>query len=127
MSSILKIIITILVLAGIGFFGYNYLTRSSSPNDTLIEQTGVNTSAMGVEVLSALNQLRTLKLDGSIFKDKTFMSLHDFSKPILPEPVGRINPFSPIGVEVIKNVKTAPIEQNTSTTTASSTKKTTGN
>jgi len=108
MSSIVKNIIIVLVIAGAGFFGYNYLTRADVSSDVLIQQDSANTSKMGAEVLMALNQLKTLKLDASIFKDKTFISLRDFSKPLNPEPVGRVNPFSPIGVENAGSVRITP-------------------
>ena len=125
MSSFVKIIIAVLVVAGVGFFGYNYLSRTDTTSDTLLQQTSTNnTSSMGAEVLTALNQLRTLKLDDSVFKDKTFMSLQDFSKPLDAEPIGRTNPFSPIGVEN-GPVKLAPLEQATSTLKATTTKATT--
>ena len=91
--------------------GYNYLIRVDTTGGVLINQDSADTSKMGAEVLTALNQLKTLKLDDSIFKDKTFVSLEDFSKPLSPEPVGRINPFSPIGVEntiTIKATSTTP-------------------
>jgi hypothetical protein len=118
MSSIVKIIITVLVLAGVGFFGYNYLTRTSVPSGVLLQQESADTSKMGAEVLTALNQLRTLKLDSSIFSDKTYLSLEDFSKPLNPEPVGRINPFSPIGVENYIPGKTVPAPKTASTSTS---------
>jgi len=118
MSSIIKIVIIVFILAGVGFFGYNYLTRTSkNSTDILLTQTSANTSRMGGEVLVALNQLRTLKLDGSVFQDKVFLSLQDFSKPLIPEPVGRINPFSPIGVENASAIRLVPVN-NASTTPA---------
>jgi hypothetical protein len=99
MSSLIKNIIIVLVLAGLSFFGYKYLTRTATPEDAIVKQDSTNMSKMGAEVLVALNQLKTLKLDESVFKDKTFISLKDFSKPLGTEPIGRINPFYPIGVE----------------------------
>lgn len=116
MSPIIKNIIIVLVIAGVGFFGYNYLTRKDTSSDSLIQQESVNTSKMGAEVLTALNQLKTLKLDSAIFKDEVFVSLQDFSKPLSPEPVGRVNPFSPIGVES-GSVKITPNSSTTKPTT----------
>lgn len=115
MSPIIKNIIVVLVIAGVGFFGYNYLTRTDTAGDALIKQESVNTGKMGAEVLTALNQLKTLKLDSSIFKDDVFVSLQDFSKPLNPEPVGRVNPFSPIGVES-GSVKITPNASTSKTT-----------
>ena len=117
MSPIVKNTIIVLVVAGVGYFGYNYLTRTDTPSDVLIQQNSADTSKMGAEVLSALNQLKTLKLDASVFQDKTFLSLQDFSKPLNSEPVGRVNPFSPIGVENVGTVKLAPNTKTGATST----------
>lgn len=119
MSSIVKTIIIVLVVAGIGFFGYNYLNQTNVQTDVLVQQNSADTSKMGAEVLSALNQLKTLRLDESVFKDKAFMSLRDFSKPLTSEPVGRVNPFSPIGVENAGAVKLAPVSATTTDKAAS--------
>jgi hypothetical protein len=117
MSSTIKTVIIVLVLSGIVFFGYNYLNKTSAPSDTLLTQTSANTSKMGAEVLSALNQLKILKLDGSIFQDKIFLSLQDTSISLTPEPVGRINPFSPIGVENASAVRFVPASTTRATST----------
>ncbi len=108
MSSIIRTATIILVIAGLGFLGYNYLSRNNSTDELITRQDLTDTSKMGAEVLSALNQLKTLKLDAGVFSDKTFTSLTDFSKPLNPEPVGRTNPFSPVGVENAGSVKINP-------------------
>jgi hypothetical protein len=53
---------------------------------------------LGARILRALASLESLKLDTSIFKDKAYTSLNDFSKDIKDEPIGRDNPFLPIGI-----------------------------
>jgi hypothetical protein len=132
MTSTIKTIILVLVIAGIGYFGYNYLTRTNVAGDSAIQQESANTSKMGAEVLTALNQLKVLKLDGAVFKDKTFLSLKDFSKPLNPESIGRVNPFSPIGVENTASVKLTPAVGSTTpaipgSSATSSTRGTPGN
>lgn len=117
MSSTIKTVIIVLVLSGIGYFGYSYLNKAGSSSDVLLTQTSANTSKMGAEVLSALNQLKTLKLDGSIFQDKIFLSLEDTSISLTPEPVGRINPFSPIGVENASAARFVPASTTRATST----------
>lgn len=47
-------------------------------------------------LVDTLLQLRAVSLGGSIFTDPAFMSLRDFGTQIIPEPVGRPNPFAPI-------------------------------
>lgn len=108
-SSIIKIATVVIVIAVIGFFGYNYLNGSSSSSGDISIVPNSDTSAVGAQVLSALNQLNRLNLDAGIFSNPTFKSLKDFSRPLPTEPVGRINPFSPIGID-------ASISNSTSTT-----------
>lgn len=48
------------------------------------------------QLLELLLQLRVLHLDENIFKDPIFTSLSDFSVELLPQPVGRNNPFLPL-------------------------------
>lgn len=49
------------------------------------------------DLVATLLQLRAVKLEGVIFSDPLFHSLRDFGSEIVPEPVGRENPFAPIG------------------------------
>lgn len=116
MSSLIKTVIIVAVIAGLGFVGYNYLSKSPG-GDGLVVVKNDGTSQIGAQVLTALNQLQLLKLDEKVFSDATFKSLKDFSRPIASEPVGRINPFSPIGIE-----KSATNVTMTATTTAPKTR-----
>lgn len=47
------------------------------------------------DIVSILNQLKTISIDDSIFKDPAFMALTDFHREISPQPKGRPNPFLP--------------------------------
>lgn len=53
----------------------------------------------GREFLRRIANLEALKLDEAIFSNAVFLSLTDFSIPLLPQPKGRSNPFAPIGAE----------------------------
>lgn len=48
------------------------------------------------ELLSILLDLRRIELREEIFSDSVFISLKDFSQDLVPEPVGRKNPFAPL-------------------------------
>ena len=52
---------------------------------------------MGREIVVLLNELQNINLDGSILDDPVFQSLIDFEQEVRAEPVGRNNPFDPIG------------------------------
>lgn len=68
-------------------------------DDELLTSSARKTPAeiVGVEIISALNQIESLKLDRSIFDNPIYQSLKDRSQEIPPEPVGKPNPFDPIG------------------------------
>lgn len=48
------------------------------------------------DLVATLLQLRAVRLEGGIFSDPAFQSLKDFGSEIIPEPVGRPNPFAPL-------------------------------
>jgi hypothetical protein len=48
------------------------------------------------ELVETLLTLRAITLSGTIFEDPAFKALQDFGTTIVPEPVGRPNPFAPI-------------------------------
>ncbi|MEK7509161.1 MAG: hypothetical protein AAB605_00430 [Patescibacteria group bacterium] len=50
------------------------------------------------DVVETLLQLRAITLSGTILTDPAFTSLKDTGIQIVPEPVGRQNPFAPLSV-----------------------------
>lgn len=92
-----NLIIAVVILAAIGVAGYFYAGRDQSANDTLLTSVSVGTStAVDSDLLSALSELRRLKLDDSIFSNPSWSTLHDFSQTLSPLPSGRPNPFAPL-------------------------------
>lgn len=69
---------------------------SGGSSEELLSQ-GEVASPVSQELLVTLSNLRTIKLDETVFEDPVFMSLSDFGVTIPPEPVGRRNPFAPVG------------------------------
>lgn len=80
------------------------LVKNSAASDV---QSSVETTSQLAEVreiVSILNQLKTITIDDAIFKDPAFISLTDFHREISPQPKGRPNPFLPgEGVRVISS------------------------
>lgn len=75
-------------------------------------------NGVGAQFLTTLLNLRNIKLDDSIFTDASFVSLQDFELTLIPETnPGRMNPFSPLGVDA----STATATTTTGTTTGSAT------
>lgn len=97
MSALLKNILFALVLAVILWLGYRLFfagDESAAPlSATVLSQASRDTQ----EFLRTIQELREIKIDGEIFKDPRFQSFVDHRQPIVEEPVGRSNPFAPIG------------------------------
>ena len=72
-----------------------YGLTSSPRNPSLVTATAVS-GGPGQELVETLLMLRAVKLEGAIFAQPSFAGLTDFSTPIVPEPVGRPNPFAPL-------------------------------
>lgn len=97
----------IVVAAGVLYYFY-----SSSSGGALLTSSDQTQSPVSQQILATLGNLRTIKLDNSIFSDPLFQSLSDFGVSIPPAAAGRRNPFAPVG-------QSGPAA--TGTTTASST------
>jgi hypothetical protein len=51
---------------------------------------------IGKDLLALLDKIEALNIDTSIFTDRAYLTLQDFSVAIIPEVPGRSNPFAPI-------------------------------
>jgi len=60
------------------------------------------------EIISLLLELRAIKLDSELFESNVFKSLKDFGVVLEPEPVGRVNPFAPLGAELSTTIDPDP-------------------
>ncbi len=72
------------------------LSSSSSSDSSLLSTEIVDNSGPDRDLVATLLALRAVRLDASLFTDPSFASLKDFSVEIVPEPVGRPNPFAPL-------------------------------
>ncbi len=88
-----KTIIFIIVILVLGLV-YFYFAGGETPATTLL--TGVGSGGVGAIELSLLNQMKSLQIDTSFFKDPAYQSLVDYSVAITPQSVGRPNPFAPL-------------------------------
>lgn len=90
-KNIIIAVAVILILAAVYFY---FQGGSSTGSGSLL--TASDASGVGSSELSLLNQMRSLRIDTSFFKDPAYQSLVDYSVSIAPENVGRPNPFAPI-------------------------------
>lgn len=88
----LYIFLGVAVLLAIGAW---WLLSDTSQDDALITTKNVQGVAVDKELVGTLLQLRSISLSGTIFSDPAFQQLQDFGTQIIPEPVGRPNPFAP--------------------------------
>lgn len=90
-------LMTLLVVAACiaGVVVYQQYFRSDVSGDAILVTDSA--AAGNLDLLQSLSDLRAVKLDSAIFNDQKFLSLVDFGRSIAPEPVGRTNPFAPLG------------------------------
>lgn len=92
-----KIIIIIVAVIVAGFAWYAFSDRGGAPPPLLNTQAvGPSTTAAEKTLVETLVTLRAITLSGTIFSDPAFQSLQDFGTQIVPEPVGRRDPFAPL-------------------------------
>ena len=91
-SKNLIIVVVLIVLVAVA--AYFYVGRDQSGDTLLVGVQGENPAVDG-DLLSALRELKKLKLDQEIFKNPAWLSLSDFSQTLAPQEKGRINPFAP--------------------------------
>lgn len=88
------VVFGLLAVAALGYFFYSLSDkRQNGTQITALPLSSLDT-ALGRELLAALAELKSTKLDTSIFDDPVFDSLKDFGVVIAPLPVGRRNPFA---------------------------------
>lgn len=83
----------------------------SAPLLTTSAPAAANDPSQDQSLVSTLLALRAVTLSGTIFTDASFESLHDNGTTIVPEPVGRDNPFAPLGSTTVTAAPSSPQEQ----------------
>jgi len=124
-----KIIIGIIVLIVV-FVGYAIL-KPDPTADVLVTNRNSSTTAvssqqaraLGAQISQALLKIDQITLDRGVFDNSIFKSLEDRSQTIDPEPIGRSNPFAPLG-DVSVNTAIQNTPDITSATSSSSTSST---
>lgn len=92
----LIVVLVVIVVFGTGW----YALSGGTPSPSLTTTSVAGSSPADRNLVSTLLALRSVKLDATIFSDPAFVNLRDFSTQIVPEPVGRANPFAPLTTSV---------------------------
>jgi len=101
MTDVTKNIVIAVIVIVVIFAAFKLLVpkkeepETSSPVNTTAS-VKVKSFSETREAASTLQKIKSIKVDSEIFSDKSFKSLKDFRVNILPEAVGRDNPFAPI-------------------------------
>ncbi len=136
MNSVIKTILILAVITGLAMAGYMFFFKKDIPLSEIgglatVAGTAVNTGADDLEMnqnaqeasrdfLALLLNIRSIKLDDSLFSSAAFSALSDLSRPINPDTdPGRQNPFAPIGADSTV-VSTQVTTSNPSAITATS-------
>ena len=113
-----------------------YMGRSDSTTTETTSSTGLSSSGAGViggpvapvdplangsDFAQLLSTIDSISLDTGIFRDPSYLALRDNKVILIPEPIGRPNPFAPIGSdegssETTPLVETFPPGKVTATT-----------
>lgn len=93
-NTVLIIAILIVIVAG-------YFTFKSGKKEQAASTIIPSKPFVGQELVIELNRLKALQnLNTAIFSDPVFTSLRDYTQPVPPQPLGRANPFAPIGSDL---------------------------
>jgi|SRR6185295_11437407 len=93
-----KNILGIAAVLVVAFFIYSYFFTGAPAEQVLSStESATSTESVDQDLIGLLLKLRSITLNDSIFTDPAFQSLQDFGKELVPEPVGRANPFAPLG------------------------------
>ncbi len=97
---LITILIIVFVLIALALL-FVFLNKGVfAPNDSgiiVVENEATTKNSQGLEFLRLLQSLNGLRLNGDVLKDPAFMGLTDFSVELKDEPIGRKNPFLPLG------------------------------
>lgn len=91
-----KNIIIALVIIVVAFVVYSMFFTGEDARSLIAQDVDPAQTAVEQELIALLLELRSIRLELSIFEDADFQSLTDFSQELVPEPVGRENPFAPL-------------------------------
>ncbi len=98
-SSSKKTIYSAVVIIGALIVTFYLFSKNSTPSstDSLVQvQNTPDASAASARILNLLNQIKSLKIDTTLFSDPAYKTLVDYSVSIPEVNVGRPNPFAPI-------------------------------
>ncbi|HEY4499371.1 MAG TPA: hypothetical protein VJH94_04915 [Candidatus Paceibacterota bacterium] len=104
---LLGLAILLAVAGGYWLWNNNAQNSGNADNSTLAVSSGFvpgissEASFAGQQILSVLNELKQLNIDGLVFESAVFKSLVDHTIATTSEPLGRPDPFAPLPFEFV--------------------------
>lgn len=108
----MKKIIIVIVIIAVAFVAYALLISGKKESSTGVTKQAVGTTSSsavagtgsaaatldgpGKEFVSQLLAIQNIKFNLAFFADPVFRGLQDWSREIMPQEVGRPNPFAPL-------------------------------
>jgi hypothetical protein len=92
-KNILTFAAALIVLLG-GFYYFFFIASSS---DETVLTSGAPASEAEISFITLVSQLDPIAFDTRLLSDSRFMGLVDIRTEVVPEPVGRTDPFGPLG------------------------------
>ncbi len=92
-SKNILIIVAVVIVLGLVYF---YFSGTPTDDASLVEVSDPTTSEANLaatKVLTLLNQINSLKIDKDFFNSPIYQSLVDHTVEVLPQNVGKENPF----------------------------------
>jgi hypothetical protein len=86
-------IVAVIVAAFVAYSIFFKHVETPVLTETTISETQ---NPVDQQLIALLLTLHGIKLDAALFDDDRFKSLRDFGQELVPEPVGRPNPFEPL-------------------------------
>ena len=91
-------VLVVIIVGGVwyGMSGGGVESAQLLTTDVVNDSGSPTEDTVDRDLVETLLTLRAITLSGTIFNDPAFKALQDFGTTIVPEPVGRPNPFAPI-------------------------------
>ncbi|MBP6912369.1 MAG: hypothetical protein KBB86_00350 [Candidatus Pacebacteria bacterium] len=105
-----KIIIFVSIVIIVTVVAVLVLGKNNSATNAILQTTNLSTTTTQTEgdqsgkFLQSLSQVKSINLDTTFFKNKSYQKLVDFSlTPVIEDQrlIGRPNPFAPIGSDSV--------------------------
>lgn len=91
----ITIIVVLVLIVILGYWQYSSKNEIPDENKNTVQDPQKTDEES--KIISTLERLKKVEINADFFNDPVLKSLSDFSHELIPEPIGRMNPFLPVG------------------------------